>query len=95
MMWYWGNGVPWWCWVLGFAGVVIFWGLIVRGIVYVVRSGNRSDPPRDANARTILDARLARGEIDTTEYTRLHDALGTSTPHSHNGRAPVGAGDAR
>ena len=29
----------------------------------------------DANARTILDERFARGEIDAEEYTRRRDLL--------------------
>jgi uncharacterized membrane protein len=96
MMWYWGTGAPWWCWLLGFAGMVIFSGLVVWGIVYLVRAGNGSEPPRsDQDARTILDARLARGEIDTAEYTRLRDALGALQTRNGSGRPPVSAGDAR
>lgn len=37
MMWYWsGGGVHWWGWLLGFIGMIAFWGLIVWAVWYFV-----------------------------------------------------------
>ena len=64
--------------------MLAFWGLLAVGVVALVRALRR-DQPRpaepmqarapDANARTILDERFARGEIDADEYTRRRDLL--------------------
>jgi putative membrane protein len=51
-------------------GMVLFWALIVAGIValvlYVAGDRGTRQPPQSANE--ILAARLARGEISETEY---------------------------
>jgi putative membrane protein len=91
MMWYWGNGVHWWGWLLGAIGMVAFWGLIVWGIWFFVASVTRR-PDHDhasGGARRILDERLARGEIDAEEYRRLRDLI------TDGDRVPVTAGDRR
>jgi len=61
------------------------WASSSVGVVALVRALRRQDQPRsaepmqagvsDANARTILDERFARGEIDAEEYTRRRDLL--------------------
>lgn len=77
MMWYWGGGVHWWSWLLGLSVMVLFWGIVVWAVWYLVSSllqgPERSGPPSDA--KRILDERLARGEIDAGEYERLRDLI--------------------
>ena len=97
MMWYWGGGMPWWGWLLGGVGMVIFWGLVVWGIWYSVMSVTRQSDhcrqPRDAKA--ILDERLARGEIDAAEYRRLREVIRGDGVRAREGQTRVGAGDRR
>ena len=52
------------------------------------RPGQDSTPPADA--RRIVDERLARGEIDAEEYQRLRDIIGSDYPGPRASRPPVG-----
>ncbi len=89
MMWYWGGGMQWWGWLLGAIGMVVFWGLVIWAIWYVVAAviGRGRIPGERPNAdpKGILDERLARGEIDAEEYRRLRDLMA--------GRADAGRAD--
>jgi putative membrane protein len=72
-MMYWGNGVGAWGMVLMTVSTLLFWGLVVAGVVALVRytSGNASQggaTPEAASPRRILAERFARGEIDEEEY---------------------------
>lgn len=63
----WGTG-------FGFIFMLLFWALIIFGIIAIVKwivgaSGDRG-APTSQSARAILDARYARGEIDSEEYER-------------------------
>jgi putative membrane protein len=75
------GGMGWGGWVaMGFA-LVIFWGLVITGIVLLVRSlGHRHEvavgPPGPTTALRILDERFARGDIDADEYSRRRQLLG-------------------
>lgn len=78
MMWYWGGGMHWWGWLLGFLGMVVFWGLLIWGVWYMftgVSSSSRRVQPTAPPAKQILDERLARGEITPEEYRRLRDLM--------------------
>jgi putative membrane protein len=72
MMWGWGSGYGW-IWML------VVWVVVIGGVIWVVtqlsvRNGTRGQGgPRDA--RSILDERFARGEIDEDEYRRRRDEL--------------------
>lgn len=68
MMWGFGLG---WIWML------VFWALVIGGIVWAAtRLSPGSDPPDSTGrARRILDERFARGELDAAEYRRLRDEL--------------------
>lgn len=95
MMWYWGGGVYWWEWLLGFVGMVVFWGLVIWAIWYFATSvlGRREQakgPAGHRDAKQILDERLARGDIDADEYRRLRDLMGSAQAHTPDGRAAVG-----
>ena len=75
MMWY-GNGAGGWGYGLMFAGMAIFWVLVVVAIVAVLRYLARPDAVASDRSRPgpspqqILAERFARGEIDDEEYTR-------------------------
>lgn len=72
------HGIGWGWWLLMSFGMVAFWGLVIWGIVTLVRGGSsgaeqpavESDRPLD-----VLQRRLARGEISVEEYEELRDAL--------------------
>ena len=97
MMWYWGGGVHWWGWLLGFVGMVAFWGLIIWAVWYFVTglSHRPDERQRPGGPRQILDERLARGEIDTEEYRRLRQLIGGDEVCAANGHTPVSAGGQR
>jgi len=94
MMWFWGDGVSWWGWLVMAVGMVAFWGLIVWAVWAFAAALRRPPEGRGpVDPRRILDERLARGEIDPEEYRRLRDLL--SSEGAAEGRAPVGSGDRR
>jgi uncharacterized membrane protein len=79
-----GTGMHWGAVFL----VIIFVALLASALVLVAISLLRQrdhqrhhhdapqmPPPPGEDARRMLDARLARGEIDEVEYTRLRDLL--------------------
>lgn len=82
MMWDNGLGAGQWIWMT--VMMVAFWGLIVFGVVALVRSARPGDhaphpaAPGASDARRILDERFARGEIDADEYAQRRDLLGRS-----------------
>ncbi|MTE12493.1 SHOCT domain-containing protein [Nocardia aurantiaca] len=82
MMWY-GNGMSGWGYALMTIGMLIFWALVIGGLVTLVRYSGGAAPRGDAGARQtpqqILAERYARGEIDDEEYTRRLELLGTGT----------------
>jgi len=60
---------------------ILFWILVILGIVYILRqvrssNSNTSSPPE--SPRSILDARFARGEIDEETYKRMKEHLKSS-----------------
>lgn len=92
MMWYWGGGMHWWAWLLGFAGMVAFWGLVIWGVWYLFTGWSRQshlEQPPAPPAKQILDERLARGEISPEDYRRLRDLM-TGPDHESAGTGPAG-----
>ena len=62
------DGFSWWFMPIFF---ILFWGLVIWGIVALVRglSGSRgSDSSRADSALEVLKKRYARGEINKEEY---------------------------
>jgi putative membrane protein len=89
MMFWYGGGWPFWEVGLMWAGMIVFWGLLIWAVYALVTSATRRRGPeasdeehRGDDARRILDQRLARGEIDTDEYRRLRDALASGEDRS-------------
>lgn len=60
-------------WIVMFLGMVILWGLVIAGIVWLVRevAGHRRDGAAhrgESDALAVLDRRLAEGAISPDEY---------------------------
>ena len=84
-MMYWGYGMG--AWPMAFMTLLnlLFWALVIVGVVMLVRHFDRRTPPHDAagpgpgDGRTlphqILDERFARGEIEEDEYLRRRQVL--------------------
>lgn len=66
------NGFGGWGMGFGFIFMLLFWGLVILGVVALIRwlltqsSPNRSS--RDKTPLEIVQERYARGEIDRDEY---------------------------
>lgn len=71
MMGYYGYG-PGWGYMGGFGWIfmVIFWALIVAGVVALIRLGSQSGRHHrgENSALEILKERYAKGEIDRKEF---------------------------
>ena len=81
-MMYWYNGTGGWGYALMAVSMVVFWGLVIAGVVLLVRwigSDRPSAPTIEAGGpRQVLAERFARGEIDETDYRqRLKVLSGT------------------
>jgi len=78
----WGYDWGWGAWLVMSVMMVVFWGLVIAGIVVLVRyltgprqsGGPASDSGRES-AEEQLAERFARGEIDEDEYTRRRQLL--------------------
>jgi len=68
------SGGGWW--VVMFLGMLLFWGLVIAGIVWLVRAGAGSASAHgQRGARELLDERLATGDITVEEYERRREVL--------------------
>ena len=70
MIWY-GGDMNWWGYAGMGIGMVLFWALLIGGIVLLVRlsvSGSSEPPQPPASAEQILASRYASGDITETEY---------------------------
>lgn len=65
-MMYWGYGSGW-GYVLMTVSMLLFWGLVIGGVIVAVRPPFRSRLAGD-DPQQILAERYARGEIDDTEF---------------------------
>ena len=70
MMFWYDHGMGWWGYAGMGIGMVLFWGLLIAGIIGLVAfiTGDRTSPQSPAPPDQILAARFARGEISETEY---------------------------
>jgi putative membrane protein len=87
-----GGGWPWWQAGLMWIGVIAFLGVLVWAGYALIAAAARKPAAtegRSRDARRILDERLARGEIDTTEYQRLRDLIAPGS------QSPAGSGSGR
>ena len=78
----------------GMIGVVLFWVLVILGIVVLVRrvggSSASSGPPPSKTALDILKERYARGEIDKQEFEERKRDLGQVAHSKHQSLYPAG-----
>ncbi|HEX8690348.1 MAG TPA: hypothetical protein VF729_08905, partial [Solirubrobacterales bacterium] len=62
-------------------GMVLFWGLVIVGIVWLLREAiGRSHRGPAADPFAILDRRLAEGQISVEEYEQRRKTLGSTSP---------------
>jgi len=83
MMFWNGDGMHWWGYAFMTVGTLLFWALVIAGIVALVRYAGRSSQPPAAiaqrpTAEQVLAERYARGEIDDEEYQRRTRTLETA-----------------
>lgn len=69
-------------WIVMMFGMVVFWGAVIVGIVWLARGGSYAGPRDDGSpgARRespleILDRRFAAGEISEDEYAQRRQVL--------------------
>ena len=75
-------------WVLMSLGLLLFWTVVVAGVLWLIASLRRPNPSDTASgqpgsargapgpdARAILDERLARGDLTVEEYQTRRDVL--------------------
>jgi uncharacterized membrane protein len=77
MMFGYGTGWPAWGIALMWIGMIAFLAL-AAWLAYALITAQSGRPGRGrstAGARSVLDQRLARGEIDAAEYERLRDLI--------------------
>ena len=84
-MMYYGNGMGGWGMVLMTVSSLLFWTLVIAGIVALVRHTGRDARrsglllPGPTPQRTLAE-RFARGDIDEEQYTRRLQVLGATAP---------------
>jgi putative membrane protein len=80
MMWGYGYGDGSWVgWLVMGIVMLVFWGLVVAGVIFLVRYlGHGRDQRAGSDALRILDERFARGEIDADEYSGRRQLIGSS-----------------
>ena len=71
----WGmHGAGWWAPMM--VGMVLFWGAIILGIVWLVRNAtDRRRERHEPSAAAILDRRFAEGAISVDDYHHRRNAL--------------------
>lgn len=75
MNWY-GDGMSGWGYALMSASFIAFWGLVIIGVILLVRSGRAARSPLESRSpERLLSERFARGEIDEDEYGNRIAAL--------------------
>lgn len=84
MMWWYGSPMAGWGALFMTINTVLFWGLIILGVIALFRYLNRGDrsTASRSTAEQVLAERFARGEIDEQEYRQRLDTLrGISRPN--------------
>jgi putative membrane protein len=68
-------GTGWW--IVMMLGMVLFWGLVILGVIWLVREvgGPRRHGAAPDDPLAILDRRLAEGDITVKEYQQRRKIL--------------------
>ena len=77
----WGDAGYGWGWGMGFGmiSMVLFWVLVILGIVVLVRwvgGSSASGTPPSKTALDLLNERYARGEIDKQDFEERKRDIG-------------------
>lgn len=66
-----------WSWMVPMMlGMVLFWGAIIFGFVWLIRDGvQRRQPASEETALTVLDRRFAEGSLSADEYQQRRNVL--------------------
>ena len=80
MMYGYGNGMSGWGYALMIAALLVVVGLVITGVLVLVRSGAAARRPvtdqmRRQDSERILEQRFARGEVDQDEFRSRMDVL--------------------
>ena len=71
MMWYSHGVLGWVGWTLTVVSMLVFWGLLIWGILMLLRLGPGGDNASpDRSPEQLLAHRFAAGEIDVDAYRR-------------------------
>ena len=77
MMWYDGGGWGWGGWLLMSIAMVLFWAVLITGVVAGIRylagsqrTASHAPSSGPSRAEDLLTERFARGEIDEDEFRR-------------------------
>jgi putative membrane protein len=77
----WGYGLGWGSWLIMGLSMLLFWALIILGIIALVRflvgprDRRHSTGSVQSSAEQVLAERFARGEIDEEEYRQRREVL--------------------
>jgi len=65
-----GPGMMWGWWGMGWIFIIIFWGLVLLGLIFLIRwlAGTLKASKGEESALDILKKRYARGEINQEEF---------------------------
>jgi len=65
-----GPGMMWGWWGVGWIFMIIFWGLLIVGLIFLIRHliGAAKASKGEESALEILKKRYARGEINKEEF---------------------------
>ena len=74
MMWNGFEGMGWGWLGLGMVHMLLFWVLVILGIIVLFRALN-SGPERDSDALDILKARYAKGELTLEQFEQMKRAI--------------------
>lgn len=70
-------------WIVMVLGMILFWGLLIFGAVWLVRDlgshRGRQDHRAETDPLAILDRRLAEGAISSEEYRQRRQILSGTT----------------
>jgi putative membrane protein len=75
MMWWYGTGMNGWGYALMTATMVLFWALVVVGVVVLVRYLGRARHAAAPSPEEVLAERFAAGEIDEDRYRHDRELL--------------------
>lgn len=86
MMFWYDHDMGWWGYAGMGIGMVLFWALLIAGMVALIgfvtgsRANRQAPPPEALSAEQILAARFASGEISETQYRERIAVLHGSAP---------------